>query len=574
MKMNPIAGKSGGTPSGASIRKVCVPHACTGTESQVRCSIHSVMRPIPRNFLYHPRINTQTSAFNNLYSDGLTRNRCFDDELRVTATVCGMGIPFHSAPAITKSQPVSTTFSKDYIPSENTTSYALYKHSLSPDHNSYQFNEYLRFPALWRDLPRDACIAFNVIGSNGNHLYGTTFQLFDTNGLLRTGLQKIVLHPNKEAVISAGVDSSISSFEDKTIGVSPNLLARREFYAGGRDYTFLPSNNPTTFTTTSKEVNSDEGYSPELELADSLWRACLIMDKLNGNNTKKTSPYGLKRRPSASSRSTIAGQLSTNNHVSVPWLDNLTMQRCTNILKGNDRNLEEDDYLSATPTYFPQMKNSSTTFSCPEAMLALSPFLIIELPTLPIPIVHEESCYPHPMNGSSGSITADELYFYHSKRISIQNLQKDSLKDANPVPSSTTLGTDATISTPNSTISKYTIDKGIDETDIGLALVQIVDHENEDDNPVEDKYRTLAHDLIRGLVDPGLKPNREQRFRLDSIISSPSHHPTLEEKGTLAFMLSITESFAKLCILTSSTIILKSNDYLIRFTLEIPIYSR
>lgn len=61
------------------------------------------------------------------------------------------------------------------------------------------------------------------------------------------------------------------------------------------------------------------------------------------------------------------------------------------------------------------------------------------------------------------------------------------------------------------------------------------DYEKEQDNPVEDKYRTLAHDLLRGLVDPALKPDREQRDRLAAIIASPSHHPTREEKGKLLF---------------------------------------
>lgn len=59
------------------------------------------------------------------------------------------------------------------------------------------------------------------------------------------------------------------------------------------------------------------------------------------------------------------------------------------------------------------------------------------------------------------------------------------------------------------------------------------DMEREHDNPVEDKYRTLAHDLLRGLVDPALKPDREQRDRLAAIIASPSHHPTTQEKDLL-----------------------------------------
>ena len=63
------------------------------------------------------------------------------------------------------------------------------------------------------------------------------------------------------------------------------------------------------------------------------------------------------------------------------------------------------------------------------------------------------------------------------------------------------------------------------------SQAQILDYEQEGDNPSEDKYRTLAHDLLRGMVDPALKPDREQRARLAAIIASPSHHPTREEQG-------------------------------------------
>ena len=64
-----------------------------------------------------------------------------------------------------------------------------------------------------------------------------------------------------------------------------------------------------------------------------------------------------------------------------------------------------------------------------------------------------------------------------------------------------------------------------------LQAIPFLDYEQESDNPVEDKYRTLAHDLLRGLVDPALKPDRVQRDQLAAIIASPSHHPSREEKG-------------------------------------------
>ena len=117
-------------------------------------------------------------------------------------------------------------------------------------------------------------------------------------------------------------------------------------------------------------------------------------------------------------------------------------------------------------------------------------FLIVELPVFEVPVMHEETFYPVPQQGPSGSITPLDLSLFKKK-------------------------------TENNGAPFHP-----------LKLVPFLDYENENDNPVEDKYRTLAHDLLRGLVDPALKPDRVQRDRLAAIIASPSHHQTREEKGT------------------------------------------
>ena len=109
--------------------------------------------------------------------------------------------------------------------------------------------------------------------------------------------------------------------------------------------------------------------------------------------------------------------------------------------------------------------------------------------------MHEETFYPTAQYGASGTIAPIDLSAYRRK---IEQSHDD----------------DSNVFDP-------------------LELIPFLDYENENDNPVEDKYRTLAHDLLRGLVDPALKPDREQRNRLAHIIDSPSHHPTREEKDLL-----------------------------------------
>lgn len=118
--------------------------------------------------------------------------------------------------------------------------------------------------------------------------------------------------------------------------------------------------------------------------------------------------------------------------------------------------------------------------------------LIIDFPVYDVPVIHEETFYPVPQNGPSGAVTPLDLAIYEKKRA----------HSSGPPPFNT------------------------------LQAVPFLDYEDENDNPVEDKYRTLAHDLLRGLVDPALKPDRVQRDRLAAIIASPSHHLSTEEKGT------------------------------------------
>jgi len=122
--------------------------------------------------------------------------------------------------------------------------------------------------------------------------------------------------------------------------------------------------------------------------------------------------------------------------------------------------------------------------------------LVVELPVVDIPIMYEETFYPIPQHGTSGAVAPVDISIYR------KTTENQPFND------------DPNFFDP-------------------LELIPFLDYENENDNPVEDKYRTLAHDLLRGLVDPALKPDREQRNRLAHIIDSPSHHPTREEKDLL-----------------------------------------
>jgi hypothetical protein len=207
----------------------------------------------------------------------------------------------------------------------------------------------------------------------------------------------------------------------------------------------------------------------EWEEDDPVWKASRILEKLETFEAARKEGSG--RTDGAVS---TVGELKFGEIPSVPWLDSLTKQHCQNVLK--EAANEENSTL-----LFP-LRKSECVPAC----------IIVELPTFEVPIVHEETHYPLPAQAASGPVTALDVAQY--RKTVQQNRAANSSTEH-------------------------------------MALVPFLDYESELDNPVEDKYRTLAHDLLRGLVDPALKPDREQRNRLAAIIASPSHHPTREEKG-------------------------------------------
>ena len=79
----------------------------------------------------------------------------------------------------------------------------------------------------------------------------------------------------------------------------------------------------------------------------------------------------------------------------------------------------------------------------------------------------------------------------------------------------------------------------------GWELCAIYDCEAESDNPVESKYRKLAHDKFRGTGarDPSLKPNKEERERIEALLASPCDHLHIEDKDLLwTFRYSLTDN--------------------------------
>ena len=240
----------------------------------------------------------------------------------------------------------------------------------------------------------------------------------------------------------------------------------------------------------SKETGWNHGLEPlrpwservsDTEPYDPLWKASCVLDQLG--RFRQPSRPGAATPGAAPVRSPAAAAFALDQVRPVPWLDALQRERCQQVLT---EGLSPDAEILST-TIDPDAESTETPIG----------WIVLDLPTFEIPILHEEFFYPTPHQGACGMVVPLDVVV-HRKRGKPAVNHPSLAEEHNP-----------------------------------LDLVAFLDYENEEDNPVEDKYRTLAHDLLRGLVDPALKPDRKQREQLAAIIDSPSYHPTREEKDLL-----------------------------------------
>ena len=362
--------------------------------------------------------------------------------------------------------------------------------------NVSNHGEELTLPLRYRDLSRDASIHFRVYAPSTERVEGSlrrpggarlvataTLSLFDNTGKLRTGLQKLRLDmvppiagTSYHSICNVGREEEDPLWEASLVLQGIRQTAARE------DVDKQPSSGSSSLSGPLSGPST-----PSRSLAGGGFTGAMTQSSAQ-------TGYGRSRQqqPGGGGSARQPGLPGPNFALPNPtgpvaWLDAMTRRQCLEEIDTLRTQIASGDYPSPSQTY-PE-----------EGRLATPPaHLIIELPDFNIPIVHEEMPYPPPAHGASGTVTAYDVSLYRRQRAKAKGAAKN-------------------------------------EYDAGISLVQVLDYENTNDahNPVEDKYRTLAHDLLRGHIDPTLKPSRAQRQALSEIISSPSRHPTNEERDLL-----------------------------------------
>lgn len=192
------------------------------------------------------------------------------------------------------------------------------------------------------------------------------------------------------------------------------------------------------------------------------------------------------------------------------WLDPVTLSRVDQLIAA----LADPEELRKHRAYQTEA----------EAGLRTSPTLILQMPYFAHPIIHEEKPYPGVPGGGVGVPPT----VGRNSRIVGGVAAADGMIGPAGVPfvgegEGSGLGEGGR----SWGASDLLAGGGAD------AFLLVSDFEMEADNPVEDKYRKLAHDQLRGLVDPELKPNKDERHRIDELVAGRQDHLQMEDRDLL-----------------------------------------
>lgn len=302
--------------------------------------------------------------------------------------------------------------------------------------NLISWDAILTFPVKFRDLSQDAILVLTAWAGDGTVVGGTTLRLFDENGCLKRGKQKLVFYFNKVG------DPNVNRFQNATPGEIYDLYAPY-------DYGFQMEKNLEAFQRNALQTASD--------------------------------PVSVKKR--------------------TEWLDRLTLQRVMAAIA-----LSQE---LRGPSTASTVSNDTFWGRSPEELDMLHIcFLVVELPNYQHPVLHDEKPYPSVMVHTP-LLHTDDIAAGCVMREENGNLEFTLVgRQFNP-----------------------------------QSLCVVADWDLEQENLAEKQYRSLAHDKIRGAADPKIKPNLQEKEKLDRLIQMAADTLSEDDKDLLyKFRYALTDN--------------------------------
>jgi hypothetical protein len=357
----------------------------------------------------------------------------------------------------------------------------MYTHFAVPDghRNALVWDCVLSFPVKLRDLSLNAVLAITAWTSTGRVIGGTTMRFFDNNGSLKRGKQKLIFFFGRQA------DTNVIADKNETPGELYDLYA-------AHDYGFMMEKHLEAYRASISEYDAQLRMGKSEFAGKVDWLDRLTLTRIQSTLEEANSRFGqLQSQYTVDYGSTF-----------VPSKDASTFD----IQVGRDRSTTGNINLGSSAN-----NGAGTVYSLPPEEWDLQTYccMVLEMAMYPNVVLHEEKLYPtvqpHVPPTQLSDIAAN----------CVNEVDKDG--------------------TLEFTIANRSFNP--------LSLCVVADWDMDQDNLAELQYRSIAHDLIRGAADPSIKPNLQEKSKLDRIIGAPGTHLTNDEMDLLyKFRFTLTEN--------------------------------
>ena len=378
--------------------------------------------------------------------------------------------------------------------------------------NAFVWNTLLNFRVKIKDLSPDASIVFTAWDPSdgvGGKIYGmTTLGLFDENGKMKTGHQKLIFYasggeqclPTDVPMMSAKCDPTQSA----------GYLRK---HAKGERYDLLRHHDQAFLM--EKHLEEFERFVISSKQRDFVAVAIYAADSHD---------------PSRSSGK---------------WLDALSKSRIEAILEeSSNREVLGTGFpamgknLTATKLNSRRSKTRSTLMLSPEERSMRQQFcMVVALPFPPYPILFKERRYTgvpqHFPPTTLAQMMPPGCNVVVEKDVGIKRTGVNSLEYQNSIKDSSTLP---------ATILEFSLlggpvgggaSLGGPAAFTGASLCVIADWDIDQENLAEQQYRCLAHDILRGKLDTSVKPSLEDKGKIEKILNAAGTHMVFEEMDLL-----------------------------------------
>jgi phosphatidylinositol 3-kinase len=354
--------------------------------------------------------------------------------------------------------------------------------SLSDSHlNAFVWNTSLNFQVKVKDLSVDASVIFTAWDPSdgaGGKIYGvTTLDLFDSNGRLKTGHQKLIFYPCAPLNLSASskrTNQPLYSIDIERVHhtVSLGRNAKGERYASYSEH--------------------DQAFLMEKRI-----------EEYEQRTTSNYLSYNTQK-PSAIDRTSVSY---------CSWLDSITRGRMECALEGlSCRDVSPTGRRTTPSNRHPRQE---------ERALERLFCLIIELPVPPYPILFEEKQYA----GVASHVPPSTLAQMMPPGCGVvveKEERRGTQREGHPA-----------------TILDFSLSGGVIGNPLGTSsftgasLCVTADWDKDEDNLAEQQYRCLAHAILRGKLDPSVKPSLEDKGKIDRILNAAGTHMVFKEMDLL-----------------------------------------